>query len=151
VANIQVYLSFDDFMHVLPCNWYLLIGIHLHLPVWKPGRNQGKRLRVQEKAPTYRLNEFYSEFCRDNFALPRFILTLEELSRGTFKKEGNRSDFEHRHILRSRHAPLLRRAELPTYHLDLGGRRGAADDSRDDVLRDRQAVAAAPGLGALSQ
>ena len=138
-------------MRVLPCNWYLLIGIHLHIPVWKPGRNRGKRQRVQEKAPTYRLNQFYSEFCRDNFALPRFILTLEALNRGTFKKEGNRSVFEHRHILRSHHAPLLRRAELLTYHLDPGGRRGAADDSRDDVLRDRQAVAAAPGLGALSQ
>jgi hypothetical protein len=121
-------------MRVLPCNWYILIGIHLHLRVWKPGRNRVKRLRVQEKAPTYRLNQFYSGFCRDNFSHPRFIFALEELSRGTFKNEGNCSVFEHYLLSSRRRVPLLQWAELPNYHRDPGGRRGAADDSRDDVL-----------------
>lgn len=94
-------------MRVLPCNWYLLIGIHLHILVWKPGRNRGKRQRVQEKAPTYQLNQFSSEFCRNNFALSRFIVALEALSRGTFQKEGYHSVFEHYLLLSRRHVPLF--------------------------------------------
>jgi hypothetical protein len=138
-------------MHVFPCDWYLLRSIHLHLPVWKPGRHRGKHQRVYEQSPTHRLNEFYSEFCRDNFALPRFILALEALSRGTFQTEGYYSVFEHYLLSNSRHVPFFKETGLLNYHRDPGDRRGASDDTRDDVLRDRQAVAAAPGLGALSQ
>ena len=111
----------------------------------KPSTYPRKIERFLAQAPSHRLYEFYTEFCRDNIALLGFIFALEALRPSSFKNESIIFELEHYSLSTRRHVPLSLREKQLNYPCDRGDRCGSADDTRAGVLRDRQAAATAPG------